>query len=234
MLQPITKQTETLRDRTVVAIRDAIFDGTFAPGEKLVERRLCEWLGVSRTSVREALRQLAAEGWVDNVPYVGPSIRSISPQDVADLYGLRAALEGYAAAQYCARATQTDDEALTSALAQMKDAAQRGAPEDQTAAIARFYAALRAPAANPRLDAALEEQGRWLGWLRRAALSDAAAARESVAEKDALVAALVKRDAGRARALCERHLELAAARVGKALVKRLAELAGDGSRFKTS
>ncbi|QRG04669.1 GntR family transcriptional regulator [Xanthobacter dioxanivorans] len=189
-----------------------------------MERKLCEWLSVSRTSVREALRQLAAEGWVDNVPYIGPSVRSISPQDVTELYGIRAALEGYAAAQYCARATDADDAALSAALAEMKDAADRGAPEAQTQAIAHFYAALLAPAANPRLNASLDEQGRWLGWLRRASLSDASAARASFAEKEVLVTALLKRDTNRARTLCETHLERAAARVGKALVKRLHEL----------
>src|SRR5215467_4635318 len=69
----VDRSTKTLRERTVERLRDAILNFQFKAGERLVERSLCEKLGVSRTVVREALRQLEAEGLVENLPQHGPA-----------------------------------------------------------------------------------------------------------------------------------------------------------------
>src|SRR5437867_6791605 len=78
-------------------IRQAILDGRLEPGSRLKEEELARELGISRTPVREALLMLQAEGLVDAVPNRGAMVRVHTPEDLDDLYQLRALLEGYAA-----------------------------------------------------------------------------------------------------------------------------------------
>jgi DNA-binding GntR family transcriptional regulator len=78
-------------------IRRAIVEGRYRPGQRLIEQRIAEEFALSRTPVREALRRLEAEGLVHSEPNRGAVVREISLADIADLYGLRARLEAYAA-----------------------------------------------------------------------------------------------------------------------------------------
>lgn len=86
--------------RNVVAeqLRSAILDGRYKPGEWLRQERLAQDLGVSQMPVREALKELTAEGLIEHVPYRGARVISFSIEDVTDLYAHRAYLESRAAA----------------------------------------------------------------------------------------------------------------------------------------
>ena len=68
----VVRPVATLKQQVVAGLRGSIEDLRFKPGERLVERELCEMLGVSRTLVREGLSQLAAEGLVQIIPHKGP------------------------------------------------------------------------------------------------------------------------------------------------------------------
>ena len=81
------------RDVVVNEIRRAIVEGQLEPGEKLTEAGLADELGVSRPTIREALGQLARDGWVTQVPYAGISVASLSEQDVRDVADLRVTLD---------------------------------------------------------------------------------------------------------------------------------------------
>src|SRR5215469_13320378 len=94
-----------LRDQVVGNLRNAIINGQLAPGARLIERQMCELLGVSRTLVREALRQLEAEGWIRILPNRGPVVISMTPEEVRELYEVRSALEGIAAYRAAERLT---------------------------------------------------------------------------------------------------------------------------------
>ncbi len=87
-------------------IRRAIVEGAYAPGQRLVEQRLAEEHGLSRTPVREALRRLQAEGLVDVERHRGAAVRRLSADDIADIYELRSRLEGYACERAAIRATR--------------------------------------------------------------------------------------------------------------------------------
>lgn len=110
-------RAETLRSQVENALRDAITGGTLAPGSRLVERDLCERMGVSRTSVREALRRLEAEKLVQILPHKGPIVATMTKQTASDVYSLRGLLEGFAAAEFArvadAGAMTAFDDAVT-------------------------------------------------------------------------------------------------------------------------
>ena len=92
----------TVRSMVAQKLREAIMSGTLKPGQRLVERELCEMTGVSRPSIREALRLLEADGLVNTVPHRGPVVSTISLEEAKQLYAARAVLEGFAGRE-CAR-----------------------------------------------------------------------------------------------------------------------------------
>src|SRR5215471_19681693 len=92
----------TVRAMVAQKLREAIMSGRLKPGQRLVERELCEMTGVSRPSIREALRLLEADGLVNTVPHRGPVVSTISLEEARQLYAARAVLEGFAGRE-CAR-----------------------------------------------------------------------------------------------------------------------------------
>src|SRR5690606_4359359 len=86
-----------VRRQVAKVLREAITSGRFAPGQRLIEKDLCELLGVSRPSVREALRELESEGLIEIIPNRGPLVKRLTAADAASVYQVRAALEALAA-----------------------------------------------------------------------------------------------------------------------------------------
>lgn len=97
MAHNILYETKPLRELIADRIRSDIIKGTFIEGERLVEPKLAETLGISRTPIREALRQLEGEGFIEIVPRRGAVVKQITIKDLDDLYAIKANLEGLAA-----------------------------------------------------------------------------------------------------------------------------------------
>jgi DNA-binding GntR family transcriptional regulator len=92
----------TLREIALDRVRRAIIGGLFEPGQRLVERTLCDQLGVSRSVIREVIRHLESEGLIENVGKQGPTVVRISWDDARQIYDIRRALET-TAVEDCAR-----------------------------------------------------------------------------------------------------------------------------------
>jgi DNA-binding GntR family transcriptional regulator len=90
---------QSLRERVVLRLRQAIITGDLPPKTRLVEPELAKQLNVSRTPLREAIRQLEAEGFVSTTPRLGSFVSEVTTQDVEELYALRVVIEGLAARQ---------------------------------------------------------------------------------------------------------------------------------------
>lgn len=114
----VNSSARMVRQEVVDRLREAILLGQFQPGQRLLERELCEWTGVSRTSVREALRQLESEGLVENIPRRGPAVSVVSPEEVKDIYEVRKSLEPHMVEYFIERASnKAIDELVKSANA---------------------------------------------------------------------------------------------------------------------
>jgi DNA-binding GntR family transcriptional regulator len=140
----VERPDRLLRDRVTDAVREAITRGDLAPGRRLTERELGELTGVSRTSLREALRSLQAEGLVERSGSRGLQVAVLTEAVVSELYDVRAPLEA-AAVELCVRnASDAQIAALRAAMAPPES----GELDDQLAATRAFYDLLLEAAGN--------------------------------------------------------------------------------------
>ena len=82
----ITEPPTLVREQAFERLRDAIIGGHFAPGQRLIERELCEAIGISRTSIREVLRRLEAERLVVVEPRRGPTVARVTRKQAEEIY----------------------------------------------------------------------------------------------------------------------------------------------------
>ena len=139
----ITPVAAPLREQVKERLRDAIAEGELQPGERLRERELCESLGVSRTSLREALRQLESEGLVETIPNKGVIVAVVTPEEASEIYAVRAALEALAAEAFTDHAEECHKQALRTSFQKLEEAFKEKDLPGQLAAKEDFYGALR-------------------------------------------------------------------------------------------
>ena len=102
--------------------------GRFKSGERLPERALCEMTGVSRTLVREALRQLESEGLIKVLPHRGPMVVKLSAEQAEGIYQVRIELEGLACQLFAEHASEEQRAALSKAFAKLKSSFRQPDP----------------------------------------------------------------------------------------------------------
>ncbi|MBP7566669.1 MAG: GntR family transcriptional regulator [Burkholderiaceae bacterium] len=199
-------QTQNVHAQTIEKLREAILAGVFKPGEKLVEADLCERLGISRSSVREALRHLAAEKLVNIVPNRGPFIAHISLEEAQQIYHVRAMLEGEACYLFAPLADDEDLVAMRAALADFERAVKKGDAMARLASTARFYQVILTGCGNKVIAEMLAGLIARVNFLRARSMSQPGRSRHSLAELQQIYAALEARDARSARAAAVAHV----------------------------
>jgi DNA-binding GntR family transcriptional regulator len=204
----LVARAASVREQVAAAIREAITDLRFKPGDLLVERQLCQATGASRASVREALRQLESEGLVVSTPGRGTCVAGLQRDDALHLYELRAVLEGIAARFFAQRASDEEQDALAAAVASIR--AERTDVLAMLHAKQDFYDVLFKGARNPELYKVLAGLHRRIALLRAASLSVQGRAEQSVQELEEIVKAVRSRDAELAGRLCIQHVQAAA------------------------
>ncbi|SFS11417.1 transcriptional regulator, GntR family [Agrococcus baldri] len=139
-------------DRAVFAVREAILDGVIEPGTWLREEALSQALAMSRTPLREALNRLRQEGLVESPTGAGLRVTELRPDDLAVVYRVRAALEGFAAELAATRATERSVRALQRAHEEMREASESRDRLRFVRGNARFHEALAEAARNDYLE----------------------------------------------------------------------------------
>lgn len=209
-LPPVRHFASPVREQAVEAIRNQIMDGTLREGQRLVEREMCEQLDISRNTLREAYRQLEAEGFVEMRPHKGPMVSRITRREARALYELREAMEGLAIRLFTQRASDEQVEALKHAFEELKAAHESLDVKEMLQRKNTFYDILYAGADNELLrNHARVLQGR-LSRLRARSLSEEGRPRQSIEEIADVIAKIVKRDPEAAAAAWCRHIRSAA------------------------
>lgn len=207
VVRGVALQADTLRRQIENAVRDGITSGRYAPGSRLVERELCEELGVSRTSLREALRKLEAEKLVEIVPHKGPVVASISLEEAGEIYALRELLEGFAAQEFATRGTDEDLNAFGREAAVLRGHALAGETAEVLEAKSRLYSIMLGRCGNTLVREVLQSLFSRINILRATSLMHPERISQSLAEIDALTKALQARDADAARKYASQHVK---------------------------
>ncbi|HVJ40549.1 MAG TPA: GntR family transcriptional regulator [Dongiaceae bacterium] len=205
----IDKRSTTLRQQVLEVLRRAIIDSHFKPGERLVERELCEMTGVSRTSVREALRHLESEGLVQNIPNKGPSVAKVTAEEAQQIYEIREVLEGLAGRLFAERATAKQVDRLQEALAKLKDAFSIGETRHIVAEATKFYDVMLEGCGNDLIRDMIRSLQARVVFLRGTSMSHPGRAPGSFGEMTLIVEAICRRDAGATEAACKQHVRQA-------------------------
>ncbi|WP_395541495.1 GntR family transcriptional regulator [Neotabrizicola sp. sgz301269] len=185
---------------------DEIRDGALPPGMRLRETELAERLGISRTPVREAIRQLEADGLVVHLPRQGATIRSLDHAEVVELYEMRAVLEG-TAARLAARAAS--DIELAELVALNGELAQAAVGPEAREANRQFHRTLIEAARNRFLVKSMSALQKTLLILGPTTLAEPERAVSAVEEHSAVLAALQMRNGAAAEAAMRVHVEAA-------------------------
>lgn len=219
----VAREAASLRFLVENRLRAAIGNGTFKPGQRLIERELCEQTGVGRTSIREALRQLEAEGLVTTIPHRGPVVSTITAEEARQLYELRALLESFAG-QECARSR--DPEILASLRKQferMVVVARQEDHRDLLAAKTEFYAAMLEGCGNTFVQRFLNMLLNRVTLLRMTSMTQKNRIDHSLKEIEEILTAIETGDADAAARACVQHIHNAAAVAIEALKKNEAQ-----------
>lgn len=199
-----------VRQKVVEVLRGAITAGRFAPGERLIERTLCELTGVSRPSVREALRQLESEGLIETQPNRGPMVSRLSRRDAVSLYQMRGALEALAARLFAAEASEAQVAQLEGTVRVLQAAFRSRDIEEIVRAKRRFYEVLLEGSGNSMIGPTLSAMYARINQMRRVSLSSPKRGPQSIREIRAVLAAIRRRDPEAAYAASLHHVEQAA------------------------
>jgi len=217
---------KSVQQQAAEKLRAAILAGLFKPGDRLVEADMCTRLGVSRPSVREALRSLEAEGLVTIIPNRGPQIPVLTWKQAEEIYQVRALLEGEAAALCAKHGTHAQIGAMRKALSAFARAVRDDDGAVRLSATADFYSVMQQGAGNSLIEDLLRRQMARINFLRAQSMSRAGRSKFSLREMRAIYDAIRKRDSKAARKAAEVHVKNAAA--AARIIFKANDTTGDG------
>lgn len=197
-------------------LREAIATGTFAEGAQLLQNDIATALGVSRTPVRECLRLLEAEGWVEFSPHRGAVVATLSPDEVRQIFEIRFTLEALALKQ----SVPGLDPAVFEIAAGILDELDVERDIGRWVALNRRFHMTLYAGAGERLISLIESQYDAVDRYLRLELVELDNAGDSQDEHRAILAACGQRDVAKAIALSEPHIAGAGTDLAEALERR--------------
>lgn len=206
----VNRNPVTLREIVLDKLRTAILNFHLLPGDRLVERDLCDRLGVSRTSVREALRHLESEGLVEFADAKGPRVAIITLEDACDIYELRCVLEGLIVQLFTLNAKAKDIRALERALEVNRQVLQEGELQQVLDSVQGFYDVLLEGSGNHVAATQLRQLQARISYLRATSVSQANRRGASNQEMEKMVAAIKSGDPHAAHQASVDHVRAAA------------------------
>lgn len=215
--QPPIRRSKSLYEQVYAALRASILSGELSPGDRLVETQLAEWLQVSRTPLREALRQLQQDGLVTSDINGGLRVTTISVEDAMDLYDCRLALEQTAVVGACLSATFSQVEQLELLVGQAEKIGQNPPEKPNHIELLdldyQFHHLIAESSGNRRLVSLLDQLFDAMALLRIQTLRHNPGVLDIRLEHRQIFEAVANRDTARATAAVHSHLTASKTRV---------------------
>lgn len=196
----------SLRAKVFQKIREDILSGKYVENEELKEAAIGAEYGVSRTPVREALRQLELEGLVKIVPNKGAYVTGISKQDIRDIYVIRSYLEGLAARWACENITEAEIENIEEIVYLSEFHAKKKHYEQMVELDNRFHECIYKASGSKILEHELTMFHHYVERIRKKFIQKEERAMRSNEEHTAILEAIRQRDGNRAETLAHEHI----------------------------
>ncbi len=213
----------SLRGRVFHKIREDILKGRYKQNEAMKELQISKELGVSRTPVREALRQLELEGLVTIIPNKGAVVSGINARDIADIYAIRSLIEGLSAQWAAENITDEQIDELEEIVYLSEFHLSKGHIEQLYELDNKFHEMLYEASNSKILRHVLSDFHHYVQRVRRTSLSAKDRAEKSISEHKAILEALRNKDGEQAKALTNVHVENTSRNV---IEKRIVEILG--------
>jgi DNA-binding GntR family transcriptional regulator len=201
-------ESVSLWERVYERVRTDILSSTLAPGAELNEAALAASLGVSRGPVREAIKHLAAEGLVTMRARRGPVVSSLTHEELIDAYQVREALEALGVRLATSRLTTEQLDRLQELNESMELCVDMNAVEGFFDKNEQFHGLLVEASGNRKLIEMYEQLASQMGRYRTQSLVLRGTMKRSIAEHNAILRALRKRDPERAARLLVEHIRV--------------------------
>jgi|LauGreDrversion4_2_1035121.scaffolds.fasta_scaffold37671_2 DNA-binding GntR family transcriptional regulator len=214
---------ESVRRQVENELRKAIVRGDFTPGMHLPDRMLQDTFQVSRTVIREAVRQVEAEGLIETIPNRGSFVKRLTVREAEQVYAVRGVLEGLAAREFARNATDEEIDELQRVVTRIRKLLNRRQLQEIMELKHEFYDLLLTGGRNTHILPMLAPLLNINAQLRGTSLSDPDRLPNTVSELEAIVAAVRLRDGEAASAASLRHVQNAAAVALPLLQKRDAD-----------
>lgn len=205
-MQGETVDKFSLRGRVFNRIREDILGGKYNQNEELKESAIAAELGISRTPVREALRQLELEGLVNIVPNKGAYVTGISEKDIHDIYVIRSYLEGLCARWACENMTEERLDELEEVIYLSEFHTRKGHHEQVLELDNKFHELIYESSDSKILRHVLSDFHHYVQRVRKLSLSRTERAEESNKEHLAILEAIRKKDGKLAEELAHTHI----------------------------
>lgn len=200
----------SLRGRVFNSIREDILEGKYKQGDVIRESSIAQGLNVSRTPVREAIRQLELEGLVHSIPNKETVVSGITTEDVQDIFMIRSRLEGLAARRAAERITQEELEKMEEILALTEFYAARHDINQLNELDHKFHDIIYEATKSKTLKHVLSDFHYYIQKARKASIATPGRAKRLVEEHRAIYLAIKEKDLERAEQLVNKHLQNAA------------------------
>ena len=195
----------SLRSKVFHKLREDILNGKYMENEELKEVSIGKELGVSRTPVREAFRQLELEGLIQIIPNKGAYVTGITPKDVHDIYMIRSSLEGMCARLACEHITKEQLEEMEENVYLASFHASKGHMDQLAELDNRFHHILYESCDSKMLDNLLQDFHQYVIRIRKKTLSTSRGM-ESNAEHKAIMEAIKDKNLNKAEELANQHI----------------------------
>lgn len=205
----------SLRGRVFVKLENDILNGKYKPGESLNETKVADELKVSRTPVREAIRQLELEGLLVYIPNKGAIVKGLSSEDVQDIYDIRMKIEGLAAKRAASNITPDQLKELKEVVEFEEFYTNKGDTNQILKLDSKFHEIIFHASGSRLLNRTLTSFHHYIQRARSLSLKDGQRAKKALNEHMAIMKAIEAGDKEKAEKLMSKHILNASENIGK-------------------
>lgn len=196
-----------IRDIVYEYLRKAVMDGELKPGERIIEKEYADKMKISRTPIREALRKLETEGFVEYIPRKGVVVKGFTIKDIIEIYAIRKSLESLAMGYVIENIRDQELERLKGLVKKMGEADKECDIEGVFGICQEFNEVLLNASRMPRLTGMINTLHEYLERFRRITMAKASRRTDAIREHNEILQAVIDKDVKKAEKLVWNHLE---------------------------